>query len=170
VEAKTKKDGDQPSASAIAVAPSQGLVVEREIHIDASPDTVFEFFTDPVKMVRWKGESATLDPRPGGIYRVEMNEQAIAVGEYVELDPPNRIVFTWGWEGGYASTPPGSSTVEFTLTPDGDGTLVRLVHSRLSTPESAEAHGHGWDQYMPRLAIAAAGGEPGPDPNTPKED
>jgi uncharacterized protein YndB with AHSA1/START domain len=170
VEAKTKKDGDQPSASAIAVAPSQGLVVEREIHIDASPDTVFEFFTDPVKMVRWKGESATLDPRPGGIYRVEMNEQAIAVGEYVELDPPNRIVFTWGWEGGYASTPPGSSTVEVTLTPDGDGTLVRLVHSRLSTPESAEAHGHGWDQYMPRLAIAAAGGEPGPDPNTPKED
>jgi len=170
VEAKTKKDGDQPSASAIAVGPSQGLVVEREIHIDASPDTVFEFFTDPVKMVRWKGESATLDPRPGGIYRVEMNEQAIAVGEYVEVDPPNRIVFTWGWEGGYASTPPGSSTVEVTLTPDGDGTLVRLVHSRLSTPESAEAHGHGWDQYMPRLAIAAAGGEPGPDPNAPKED
>jgi uncharacterized protein YndB with AHSA1/START domain len=169
VEARTKKDGDQPSSS-IGLSPSQGLVVEREIHIDASPDTVFEFFTDPAKMVRWKGESATLDPRPGGIYRVEMNEQAIAIGEYVELDPPNRIVFTWGWEGGYASTPPGSSTVEVTLTPDGDGTLVRLVHSRLSTPESAEAHGHGWDQYMPRLAIAAAGGEPGPDPNAPKED
>jgi uncharacterized protein YndB with AHSA1/START domain len=170
VEAQTKRDGEQASASTIGPGASQGLVVEREIHIDASPDTVFEFFTDPAKMVRWKGESATLDPRPGGIYRVEMNEQAIAVGEYVELDPPNRIVFTWGWEGGYASTPPGSSTVEVTLTPDGDGTLVRLVHSRLSTPESAEAHGHGWDQYMPRLAIAAAGGEPGPDPNAPKED
>jgi uncharacterized protein YndB with AHSA1/START domain len=170
VEAQTKRDGEQPSASTIGLGPSQGLVVEREIHIDASPGTVFEFFTDPAKMVRWKGESATLDPRPGGIYRVEMNEQAIAIGEYVELDPPNRIVFTWGWEGGYASTPPGSSTVEVTLTPDGDGTLVRLVHSRLSTPDSAEAHGHGWDQYMPRLAIAAAGGEPGPDPNAPKED
>jgi uncharacterized protein YndB with AHSA1/START domain len=148
---------------------SRPLVVERELHINASPDTVFEFFTDSAKMVRWKGEAATLDPRPGGIYRVALNEQAIAVGEYVEVDPPNRIVFTWGWKGD-ASTPPGSSTVEVTLTPDGDGTLVRLVHSSLPTPESAEAHGHGWDQYMPRLAIAAAGGDPGPDPNAPKED
>jgi uncharacterized protein YndB with AHSA1/START domain len=135
------------------------------VHIDASPATVFEFFTDPAKMVRWKGVQATLDPRPGGVYRVQMNEQAIALGEYVELDPPNRLVFTWGWEGDDAVTPPGSSTVEVTFTPQGDGTLVRLVHSGLPTPESADAHAHGWDQYIPRLAIAAAGGDAGADPN-----
>jgi uncharacterized protein YndB with AHSA1/START domain len=149
---------------------SSSLVIEREVHIDASPQTVFEFFTDPAKMVRWKGTQATLDPRPGGVYRVEMNEQVIAVGEYVELDPPNRLVFTWGWEGDYASTPPGSSTVEVTFRPDGDGTLVRLVHTDLPSAEAAEAHAVGWDQYIARLVIAAAGGDPGPDPHAPKEE
>jgi uncharacterized protein YndB with AHSA1/START domain len=149
---------------------SRTHAIEREIRIDASPETVFEFFTDPALMVRWKGLRATLDPRPGGVYRVEMSEQAIAIGEYVELDPPRRIVFTWGWESEFAQTPPGSSTVEVTLEADGDGTLVRLVHSGLPTTESAEAHGHGWDHYLPRLVIAAAGGDPGPDTNTTKEE
>jgi uncharacterized protein YndB with AHSA1/START domain len=149
---------------------SQTQAIEREVRIDASPETVFDFFTDPAKMVQWKGAEATLDPRPGGVYRVQMNEQAIAVGEYVVVDPPNRLVFTWGWEGDFAATPPGSSTVEVTFTPDGDGTVVRVVHSGLPSPESAEAHGQGWDEYMPRLAIAAAGGEPGEDPNNnPRE-
>jgi uncharacterized protein YndB with AHSA1/START domain len=149
---------------------SQTQAIEREVHIDASPETVFDFFTDPAKMVRWKGATATLDPRPGGVYRVQMNEHAVAVGEYVIVDPPNRVVFTWGWEGDFAATPPGSSTVEVTFTPDGDGTLVRLRHTGLPSPESAEAHGHGWDEYMPRLAIAAAGGDPGGDPNhNPRE-
>ena len=149
---------------------SSSLVIERELHIDASPETVFAFFTDPALMVRWKGTKATLDPRPGGIYRVEMSEQVIAVGEYVELDPPSRLVLTWGWEGGYASTLPGSSRVEITLTPDGDGTRLHLVHSGLPSAEAAEAHSYGWDEYMPRLAIAAAGGDPGPEPHAPKEE
>jgi hypothetical protein len=57
-----------------------------------------------------------------------------------------------------------------TFTPDGDGTVVRLVHTGLPSRESAEAHGHGWDDYMPRLAIAAAGGDAGEDPNhNPRE-
>lgn len=148
---------------------SRGLVLEREIHIDASPATVFEFFTDPVKAVRWMGVAATLDPRPGGVYRVEIGPY-VALGEFVEIDPPRRISWTWGWDGSDMSLAPGSSTVEITLEEDGGGTRVRLVHSGLPTPESAEAHGHGWDQYMPRLAVAAAGGDPGADPNTPKEE
>lgn len=144
---------------------SPAQAIEREVRIDASPETVFEFFTDPEKMVRWKGTSATLDPRPGGIYRVEMNPKVVAAGEYVEVDPPNRVVFTFGWEGDDNPTQPGSSTVEITLTPDGDGTKVRLVHTGLPSPESAERHGEGWDTYMARLEIAAAGGDPGPDPH-----
>lgn len=148
---------------------SQSLVVEREVQIDASPETVFEFFTDPVRAVRWMGMAATLDPRPGGVYRVEIGTY-IAVGEFVEVDPPNRIAWTWGWENDEMLTAPGSSTVEITLTPVDGGTLARLVHRDLPTPAAAEAHGHGWDQYMARLAIAAAGGDPGADPNAPKEE
>lgn len=137
-------------------------VLTQEVRIDASPETVFQYFTDPARMVRWKGRAATLDPRPGGVYRVEINDEAIARGEYVELDPPRRVVVTWGWEGGQ-DVPPGSSTVEFDLEPDGDGTIVRLTHRDLP-PDSVEIHGQGWANYLPRLAVAAAGGDPGPDP------
>jgi uncharacterized protein YndB with AHSA1/START domain len=151
------------------VAVGQRNVVEREVRIAARPETVFAFFTDPEKMVKWKGGKAELDPRPGGIYRVEISEQAIARGEYVELEPPSRVVFTWGWEGqesgsGEHAVPPGSSRVEVSLSAEGDGTLVRLRH--LDLPEQAvEVHGQGWDHYLGRLVVAAAGGDPGPDPN-----
>jgi uncharacterized protein YndB with AHSA1/START domain len=134
----------------------------REIRIDARPETVFEFFTDPEKMTKWKGRSATLEPHPGGTYLVAINDLAVARGEYVEVDPPRRVVFTWGWEG-TNPVPPGSSTVEVELTPEGDGTLLRLTHRDLPE-EEVEEHTHGWDHFLSRLATAASGGDPGPDP------
>jgi uncharacterized protein YndB with AHSA1/START domain len=154
----------------VAVEPPEvATVVEREIRIAARPETVFEFFVDPEKMVEWKGRRAELDPRPGGIYRVEINEQAIARGEYVEIDAPTRVVFTWGWEGqesGEHAVPPGSSRVEIELTPVADGTLVRLRH--LDLPEESRAiHGEGWDLYLGRLAAVVEGRDPGTDPGGP---
>jgi uncharacterized protein YndB with AHSA1/START domain len=147
--------------------PEVAAVVEREVKIAAGPETVFEFFVDPQKMLQWKGRKAELDPRPGGVYRVEINDEATARGEYVEIDPPNRVVFTWGWEGqesGVHAVPPGSSRVEVELLPDGDGTLVRLRHVDL--PEEArEIHGQGWDLYLGRLVAAAEGRDPGGDPH-----
>jgi uncharacterized protein YndB with AHSA1/START domain len=134
----------------------------QEISIAARPETVFEFFMDPDKMVRWKGRTAKLEPTPGGIYRVEINDRAVARGEYVEVDPPRRVVFTWGWEGG-GPVPPGTSTVEIDLTPDGEGTLLRLTHRDLPE-EEVEQHADGWGHFLPRLATAASGGDPGPDP------
>lgn len=135
---------------------------ENEVRIAAAPETVFGFFTEPEKMIRWKGTSAELDPRPGGVYRVDVSGRDIAVGEYVEIDPPRRVVFTWGWEGN-EQVPPGSSTVEVTLEPDGDGTIVRLVHRGLPVGEGT-GHAEGWEHFLPRLAVAATGGDPGPDP------
>jgi uncharacterized protein YndB with AHSA1/START domain len=156
------------------VAVEQRNVVEREVRIAARPETVFAFFTDPEKMVQWKGSKAELDAHPGGIYRVEINDRAIVRGEYLEVDPPSRVVFTWGWEGqesgqGGHAVPPGSSRVEISLEPDGDGTLVRLRHVDL--PEQALAiHGEGWDLYLGRLRLAAAGEDPGPDPSGPADE
>ena len=63
------------------------------------------------------------------------------------------MVFTWGWESGDIVVPPGGSTVEVTLVPDGDHTIVRLVHSHLPS-DSANGHAAGWDHYLPRLEIA----------------
>ena len=87
----------------------------------------------------------------------------VARGEFVSVEPPTRVVFTWGWEGEGNPIPPGASTVEVTLTPDGDGTVLRLVHRDLPL-EAQGAHADGWDHFLPRLVEAAAGRDPGRDP------
>ncbi len=147
----------------MARAPSETEALELEVRVSARPETLWGFLTDPEKMTRWKGRRAELDPRPGGIYRVEINDQAIARGEYVELEPPRRVVITWGWEGEGMAVPPGSSTVEITLTEDGDETIVRLRHDGLPSAEERASHTQGWQHYLARLGVAGAGGDPGPD-------
>lgn len=138
------------------------FTVNSEIRIDAAPESIFPFLTDPQKIVRWKGVDATVEASPGGAYRVNVTGEKHAVGEYVEVDAPHRVVFTWGWEGD-EQLPPGSSTVTIELIPDGEGTIVRLTHSGL--PEGADAAQlQGWEHFLPRLAIVASGGDPGPDP------
>jgi uncharacterized protein YndB with AHSA1/START domain len=106
---------------------------------------------------------ATLDVRPGGGYRVEVIPGHTASGEFVEVDPPRRLVHTWGWEG-ESGVPPGSSTIEYELVPDGDGTLLRFAHRDLPSSDAAESHAHGWDHYLGRLETVASGGGPGPGP------
>ncbi len=142
---------------------SMSIDIVREVRIDASPDEVFPFFTDPAKMMVWKAVEATLDPLPGGIFRINVTGRDVARGEYVEIDPPRRLVFTFGWEAEGSPEPPGSTTVEITLVPDGEGTLLRLVHSGVPE-EFRQGSAEGWDHYLLRLVVAAEGGEPGPDP------
>ena len=144
-------------------ATTDTTVYERTLTIDASPETVWEFLVDPDKLMRWKGISADLDPRPGGVYRCEVIPGHTARGEFVELDAPHRLVFTWGWDGN-EGVPPGSSTIEIELATDGDGTSLRFVHRELPGAEAVASHAHGWDHYLPRLEIAAGGGDPGEDP------
>jgi uncharacterized protein YndB with AHSA1/START domain len=134
----------------------------REIMIDATPETIWPFLTDPGKHVEWDGTVAELDPRPGGIYRVLVGGQHPSAGEYVEVVPMERVVFTFGWDLPDHPIPAGSTTVEITLVPEGDKTRLRLVHRGL--PEDAVAdHTQGWDHYLGRLAARASGGDPGPD-------
>jgi uncharacterized protein YndB with AHSA1/START domain len=137
-------------------------VIEREIHIEAKPETVFAFFIEPAKMVKWKGIKATMDARPGGIYRVQINARDVASGSYVKIEPYNRIVFTWGWEGNDSPLPPGASTVEVTFTPYSNGTLLRLRHYGLPPP-LYKMHVDGWDYFLPRLHTVAEGRDLGPD-------
>lgn len=136
--------------------------VDISIRIEARPDTVFRFFVDPDRMCAWMGVSAEVDPTPGGRYRVDVTGGDVAVGQFVEIVPPERVVWTWGWEGS-AGLPPGSTTVEVTLTPDGDATVVHLRHSGLPDEDARDNHRKGWGHYTARLAVAAAGGDPGPD-------
>ena len=139
-------------------------IVEREIQIAAPPATVFQYFVDPERLARWIGQALAVDVRPGGEMRVLIAGQHVSSGRFVEIDPPRRLVYTMGWDEPNHPIPPGSTRVEIDLTADGDGTLLRLRHAGL--PQDAVAdHAGGWTHYLGRLATAAAGGDPGPDPN-----
>ena len=144
---------------------SETTLVEREVRVEADPEVVFPFFTEPEKMARWLGSSAVLDPRPGGVFSVNSGIDFYLAGEYLVVEPHSRVVFTWGF-GNFPEAdnllPAGASTVEVELVPDGEATLVRLTH-RVPT-ELADFHSMGWEHYLGRLAIAAPGGDPGPDP------
>jgi len=149
-------------------ATTEAPVYERELQIDASPETVWEFLVDPEKVARWKGLPATaFDARPGGTYRIEIIPGHVASGAFVELERPRRLVYTWGWEPGADgpnAVPPGSSTVEIELVPAGAGTRLRFTHRDLPGIEAAQSHAEGWNHYLDRLATAAQGGDPGRDP------
>ena len=139
-------------------------VLEVSVHIAARPETVFPYFTDPERYVRWMGTSATLVAVPGGSYRVGIRDVVEAAGEFLEVDPPHRVVFTWGWTDRFAVAP-GTTRVEVTLTEEDGGTRVVLRHHGLPGEELCEQHRSGWETYLPRLAVVAAGGDAGPDPN-----
>jgi uncharacterized protein YndB with AHSA1/START domain len=149
------------------VAGPATAAVTREVRIKASPQTIFEFFVDPKKMMRWKGLEAQLEPSPGGRYRVNVTGRDVAMGEYVEIDPPRRVVFTWGWEGD-ANLPPGSSTVEVTLESEGEETVVTLTHRDLPEP-ALQGQTQGWEHFLPRLVDAVEGRDPGADPWVQRE-
>lgn len=138
-------------------------VVEVETWIAASPEAVFPFLTDPGHLLRWIGIAALLEPVPGGVFRIAMNGRNVARGAYVEVIPPRRVVFTWGWEGGLHGIPPGTTTVTIELEAEDGGTRLRLRHSGL-TGDNRDRHARGWTHYTARLRIVAEGGDPGPDP------
>jgi len=140
---------------------SPPVVVER--HIRAQPATVFSFFTDPQRWLSWQGVDAKIEPEPGGVFRMNVRGDGYASGRFVTVDPPRRLVFTWGWEMPGNPVPPGSSTIEVELEEADGGTLVRLTHRDLSR-EAGKMHRGGWEHYLDRLAVAAPGGDPGPDP------
>lgn len=145
-------------------------VIEIERRIAARPETVFSYFTDPDRFTLWFGVDAELDPRPGGIFRVAATGRTrmVARGVFVEVEPPTRLVYTWGWEPldgthpGVTEVLPGSSTVEVVLEPIGDSTILRLRHSGLPTAPASEFHTAGWDMTLDRLVAMAAGDDPGP--------
>jgi uncharacterized protein YndB with AHSA1/START domain len=123
------------------------------VRIAAPPDTVFPYFTDPALATRWLANSALLNARPGGTLAIDVRGNP-ARGEYVVVDPPHRVVFTWGMEGS-EEFPPGSSTVEVVLTAEGDETVVTLTHSDLPSEDYRRSHREGWGEFLGLLAEAA---------------
>src|SRR5438128_6239567 len=137
--------------------------IRREMTVEADAATVFAFFTDPQRLIRWMGVSAELDPRPGGLFLIDVTPGFVASGEFKEVVPVSRLAYTWGWQGNKENVRPGSSLIEIDLLPKNGSTLVRFTHSGLPTA-AVPGHTEGWTHYLGRLAIAASGRDPGPDP------
>jgi uncharacterized protein YndB with AHSA1/START domain len=132
-----------------------------EVDLPAPVEEVFRHLTDPAAMVRWMGQHATLQPVPGGAFEVDINGVPVR-GRYLEVEPPRRVVISWGVTGN-AELPPGATQVEFTLTSTAAGTRLRLVHSGLP-PQQASIHATGWQHFLDRLTRAASGSDAGTDP------
>jgi uncharacterized protein YndB with AHSA1/START domain len=124
---------------------------------------VWQALTVPDALATWfwphLDNAVDIDLRPGGRYRITGPVAGIAVaGEYVEVDPPNRLVFTWQWEGEQER-----SRVIVELTPFSDGTAsrggttLRLVHHRIADPATRDRLAQGWADCLDRLPDALAG-------------
>src|SRR5712672_3196006 len=152
------------SAAAIRETPmTEPLVVQRETHIAAPPSTVFAFLTDPEKIVSWMGAEAQTEMHPGGLYLLKgVNGRSTARGAFREVVPVHRLAYSFGWDGD-EEVPPGSSLIEIDLIDRDGGTLLRMTHSGLPNAAQCAGHDKGWAHYLGRLAIAAAGQNPGID-------
>jgi uncharacterized protein YndB with AHSA1/START domain len=139
-----------------AVSDRLAPAVEQTIRIAARPETVWRFWTDPERLCEWWGGVAELEPTAGGRCHVDLGEARMR-GEFVELTPHERLVFTFGWEPNdrFPDLPPGSSRVEVTLTYDGTHTTLTLRHTGLPPTGTAD-HDDGWAHFLPRLAATAA--------------
>jgi uncharacterized protein YndB with AHSA1/START domain len=140
----------------------EALVVRRETRIPAPPAAVFALLTDPDKILRWMGTDAQVEPRPGGLYLVNVTGARCARGSFREVVPVHRLAYSFGWDGD-EEVPPGSSLVEIDLIEQPDGTLLRLTHTGLPTADQCARHAEGWAHHLGRLAEVAAGRDPGPD-------
>lgn len=136
-------------------------VYEARLFIAAPPERVFDHFVRPDLLVRWMGEHAQLRAVDGGEFSVDINGVLIR-GEFVRLDRPGLIEIAWG-ELGNRAMPPGSTRLRITFEALDEGTSLYLRHEGLDAAEMAK-HAIGWPHFLGRLAIAAPGGTPGPDP------
>jgi uncharacterized protein YndB with AHSA1/START domain len=138
-------------------------LIEKTIFIDAAPESVYRLLTHAESLVQWMAPAARSDPRPGGELTWTHQAGDSVVGRFIELVPGRRVVFSFGWDRPDVEVPEGSTRVEIDLQPREGGTLLHLVHRGLDGP-MADAHDGGWTNYLARLAVLAAGRDPGPDP------
>jgi uncharacterized protein YndB with AHSA1/START domain len=139
-----------------ADAAMHSLQVRR--HVDASPQDVYQAWTDRSQLARWFRPAPhletvvhELDLRTGGAYRIEMKDpdgsSYVAIGEYREIEPPTRLSFTWRWEG----TPATDTLVTIELAPKNGGTEILLTHTLFESEEQRDGHLEGWNGCLAQL-------------------
>jgi uncharacterized protein YndB with AHSA1/START domain len=124
--------------------PTDPSDIVRTILIAARRDTVFRYFTDSGRFAAWWGTGSQIEPHPGGAVRICYPGGTTASGTIVELEPPHRVVFTYGYDAPGREIPPGGSTVIVTFAEEPGGTRVTLRHTGLPDTVVSREHVQGW--------------------------
>ena len=138
--------------------------IEREIHVEASPEIVFEVISSPVHLKEWWPDDATVDPVAGAtgvlVFGNDDNPRAhVAEITVVAAEPPRLFSFRWVYPEGEVASASNALLVTFELTPAGDGTLVRMAETGFREKgwevavleEQYNDHVSGWNYFIPRL-------------------
>jgi uncharacterized protein YndB with AHSA1/START domain len=141
--------------------------IERELHIDATPEVVYEVISSPEHLREWWPDDAELDPVPGGTGVIRFGDPtapdvARVPLTVLEADPPRRFAFRWAYDEGPA-TETNSFLVTFDLVPSSDGTLLRFKETGFrergweaaGLEEAYLDHLRGWNHFLPRLVTYA---------------
>jgi len=144
-----------------AIAENTGLGFELQRRFRASPERIFNAWTQP-KALRewwcpsgWQAGEIEIDLCIGGTYRIDMNRSGTigagvsVVGRFVEIQPPNRLVYTWQWEGAFAAMPETLVTLELQGT--SDETLLTIRHDGFGESGTRQQHRSGWMTACDRL-------------------
>ncbi len=128
-----------------------------EIEIEADPEVIYRHLTEREGLLRWIASDAVADPVPGGALCWTHHNGAVMEGRFVELEPPTRVVFRYGWRDDLMGVPPESTTVEILLNHRGHRTVVTLIHRDLP-PAAAPDHRRGWVHFLGQLADCLVNG------------
>jgi uncharacterized protein YndB with AHSA1/START domain len=136
--------------------------------VPAPRERVFRAWTDPDELKRWWGPGrfttphAEIDLRPGGRYALVMQPPDGAplhlTGTYLQVRPPERLVYTWRWEDGVPET--GETLVEVEFRDRGDQTEVIVVHRGFPEGSPQDPYRQGWQSGLSKLAAALDPGGP----------
>jgi uncharacterized protein YndB with AHSA1/START domain len=147
--------------------PDDATLILRRM-LNATPERAFRAWTSPEHIKQWMQPEpgmvvplASMDLRVGGKFRIQMKtpdgEFFTAVGEFREVKPPTRLVYTWDWEKdgcgeefGEVEGKPSLITIEFLKR--GEQTEFVLTHSRFATVESRDNHARGWSRAADNFA------------------
>jgi uncharacterized protein YndB with AHSA1/START domain len=117
---------------------------------DASPDRVWRALTVPTSVEQWFwpfAMNARVDPRPGGVYRLDAPAMGMALdGAVTKADAPRELSLAWRWEGETEQT-----NVNISLAPDGHGTRMHVTHAGFALPTTRDDHIQGWNDCLDRL-------------------
>lgn len=138
--------------------------LEFERGIQSDVETIFSFWTDPDRLVRWMGRRAEIEASLGGLFIVDLTGDDIVFGRVVLIEPPHRLELAWGWGGEREpSIDPGSSRVALALQEGPSSTTLRLTHRDIPQTH-VEWQAAFWEHHLDRLEPAATG-EPVPPPS-----